>query len=283
MMQRLILVGGAIVFMLVAMNALGGTTLITNVQSCLLVLGGTLVSTLLAFPPQTFKDLIQSLKAVYRRVPPDFAATIREIAALARTRRTEGPRELNEEGNRTGNPFLRKGIDLIVDGYNRQEIQFIMEKEYELYFSQKESQISILNTMAKIAPAFGFLGTVISLINILQNVSQEASIASGMSLALLSTLYSLIFTNFIFLPLARKLSEQVKSEAVLLNIVLEGLLGIADAKNPLAISRRLESYVETKHLASRYPEDAPAKEEAALAPFFFGLLPERPHNATAEQ
>lgn len=271
------------VFALVAASALGGTTLITNVQSCLLVLGGTLVSTLLAFPPQTFKDLIQSLKMVYHRVPPDFTTTIREIAALARTRRAEGPRELNDEGNKTGNPFLRKGIDLIVDGYNRQEIQFIMEKEYELYFSQKESQVGILNTMAKIAPAFGFLGTVISLINILHNVSQDASIANGMSMALLSTLYSLMFTNFIFLPMARKLSEHAKAEAVLLNIILEGLLGIADSKNPLAISRRLESYLDTKHLTSQSAEDAPGREGAALSPFFFGLLSERPQDATAEQ
>lgn len=283
MIQRLILAGGAIVFALIAASALGGTTLITNVQSFLMVLGGTLVSTLLAFPPQTFKDLVQSLKVVYRNVPPEFTETIGQIAALARTRRTQGPRELNDEGNKAGNPFLRKGIDLIVDGYTRYEIQFIMEKEYELYFSQKESQISILNTMAKISPAFGFLGTVISLINILHNVSQDSSIANGMSLALLSTLYSLMFTNFIFLPMARKVSEHVKSEAVLLNIILEGLLGIADSKNPLAISRRLESYLETKHLTSRYAEDAPGKEGAASSPFFFGLLPERPQDAAAEQ
>lgn len=283
MKQRLILAGGVVVFALIAASALGGTTLSVNLQSCLMVLGGTLVSTLLAFPPQTFKDLLESLKTVYRRVPPDFRETIGEIAALAKIRRTMGPRELNDEGNKAGNPYLRKGVDLIADGYSRQEIHFIMEKEYELYFSHKESQINILNTMAKISPAFGFLGTVISLINILHNVSQASAIAKGMSMALLTTLYSLLFTNFLFLPMARKLSEFAKSEALLLNIILEGLLGIAESKNPSAISHRLESYLDTNPRLHRPAELIPEKSSAAKPRYFFGILPERTPDVPAEQ
>lgn len=253
MKQRLILAGGAICFLLIAGSVLGDTSLAVNVQSFLMVLGGTVVGVLLAFPLPTFRDLMHSIKTLFRQDASDFSATVQQIAALARIRRTSGPRELNEAGNQAANPFLRKGIDLVADGYDRHEIHFIMEKEYELYFSSKESQINILNTMAKVAPAFGFLGTVIGLINLLHNISDSSLIAKGMSLALLTTLYGLLFTNFLFLPLARKLSEHVKAEAAHLNIILEGILGIAESKNPIALSHRLESYLASNLPLQRRP------------------------------
>jgi len=244
MKQRLILAGVAVIFLFMAGSVLGKTSLAVNLQSFLMVLGGTFLSALLAFPLPTFTNLVHSLKQVYRNASPDMSQTIQQITTLARIRRSSGPRELCAHGEKADNRFLRKGIDLIADGYSLHEIQFIMEKEYELYFSSKESQINVLNTMAKIAPALGFLGTVLGLISILHTMGDPAIIGQGMSLALLTTLYGLLFTNFLFLPMARKLSEHVKSEATLLNIVLEGLLGIAESKNPVAISHRLKSYLD---------------------------------------
>ncbi|MEN6472965.1 MAG: MotA/TolQ/ExbB proton channel family protein [Syntrophaceae bacterium] len=264
MKQRLILAGGAVIFMIMAGSVLGKTSLAVNLQSFLMVLGGTLLSALLAFPLPTFTDLVHSLRHVYRHTSPDMSHTIQQITVLARVRRSSGPRELNAYGEKADNLFLRKGIDLIADGYSLHEIQFIMEKEYELYFSSKESQINILNTMAKIAPAFGFLGTVLGLISILHTMGDPTTIGKGMSLALLTTLYGLMFTNFLFLPMARKLSEYVKSEATLLNIVLEGLLGIAESKNPVAISHRLKSYLDANTHSSWRAPMAPDKRAAAV-------------------
>lgn len=277
MKQRMILVGGAVVFLFMAGSVLGDTSLAVNLQSFLMVLGGTVVGALLAFPLPTFKDLLESLKTVFRHDAAEVDATVQEIAALARIRRSSGPRELNAEGNKASNPFLRKGIDLVADGYSRQEIHFIMEKEYELYFSAKESQINILNTMAKVAPAFGFLGTVIGLINILHNIKEPSAIAQGMSLALLTTLYGLLFTNFLFLPMARKLSEHVKAEATTLNIILEGVLGIAESKNPVALAYRLESYLGANSGSKRHAPtgtmDVDAGAHALLTP-----IQERAHH-----
>jgi len=264
MNQRLILAAGAVIFLFVTGSVLGETSLAVNLQSFFMVLGGTLLSALLAFPLPTFTDLVRSLKHMYRRTSPDFSHTIQQITTLARIRRSSGPRELSAQGEKADNLFLRKGIDLIADGYSLYEIQFIMEKEYDLYFSSKESQINILNTMAKIAPAFGFLGTVLGLINILHTMADPASIGKGMSLALLTTLYGLLFTNLLFLPTARKLSEHVKSEATLLNIVLEGLLGIAESKNPVAIAHRLKSYLDANTHSSWRAPMAPEDRTAAV-------------------
>jgi len=152
-------------------------------------------------------------------------------------------KELEEDGKRTDNPFLRRGIELVVDDYDRYEISNIMEKDYELYFSNKASQVHILHTLAKLAPAFGFIGTIIGLISVLNNMGAPAEIGKGMSLALLTTLYGSLISNFLFLPLAKKLSEHTKAEISQLNIIMEGVMDIADKRNPKAISHRLQGYL----------------------------------------
>ena len=143
---------------------------------------------------------------------------------------------------------MRKGIELVVDGYDRYEIRTIMEKEYDLYFSRRESQGNVLNTLAKLAPVFGFVGTIIGLINVLANMGEPAEIGKGMALALLTTFYGLLFANFLFLPLSKKLSEHTKNEATLLNVIMEGIVDISEEKNSKSISHRLQSYLAMNHL-----------------------------------
>jgi len=124
-----------------------------------------------------------------------------------------------------------------------------MEKEYELHFAAKEAQVNLLSTLARFAPAFGFVGTIIGLINILNHMTQPELIGPGMAMALLTTLYGLLLANLCFLPLAKKLSESTRSEALFLNIILEGLTDIAESKNPISIAHRLRSYLGV-HLQS---------------------------------
>jgi len=243
MKHRIIVASGILLFIFLISNLLGGIAIITSIKSALMVLGGTLLCSLLAYPLQIFRDLRTSLQELWETKGPDYSDVLSQIENLARLRRVSGPRELNTAGDRTDNIFLQKGIELIVDGYDRHEILCIMEKEYELYFSAKEAQINLMNTLARFAPAFGFVGTIIGLINILNHMEEPSLLGPGMALALLTTLYGLLFANLCFLPLAKKLSEQVRSEALFLNIILEGLIDIAESKNPISIAHRLRSYL----------------------------------------
>ena len=172
------------------------------------------------------------------------------------------------------NIFLRKGVELVADGYDRFDIRNIMERDYELYFSQKESQINILNTLAKLAPVFGFVGTIIGLINVLSEMGNPEHIGKGMALALLTTFYGLLFANFLFLPLAKKLSEHIKAEATALNVILDGIMDIADLKNSRSISHRLTSYLDVEKISqiNSEPRVPLAKEHPALSPQFQELL-----------
>ena len=249
MLQKLILLIGIILFMILSGNAIENTSIMLNLKSALLVMAGSLLSAFIAFPMKTFRDLLKSLIAVYKHEETDNEPLVQEMEKLAVIWRRHGIIALENAKNRVDNVFLNKGVELVIDGYNRYDIRNIMEKDYELYFSRKESQVNVLNTLAKLAPIFGFVGTIIGLINVLNNVEDPAQIGKGMALALLTTLYGILLANFLFFPLSKKLSEHTKAEATVLNIILEGVMDIADQKTSKSISHRLNSYLGINHLS----------------------------------
>ena len=243
MLQKFILLIGIVLFMILSGNAIENTSIMLNLKSALLVTAGSLLSAFIAFPMKTFRDLFKSLLSVYRQEATDNEPLVQEMEKLAVIWGRHGIIALENAKNTIENVFLNKGIELVIDGYNRFDIRNIMEKDYELYFSRKESQVNVLNTLAKLAPVFGFVGTIMGLIKVLNNVEDPALIGKGMALALLTTLYGLFF------PLAKKLSEHAKTEATVLNIILEGVMDIADQKTSKSISHRLNSYIGINHLS----------------------------------
>ena len=249
MVQKAILCIGLLIFIILSGNAIENTSVLMNLKSALLVLAGTLLSAFIAFPMKTFRDLFKSLIVVYRHEETENEPLVQEMERLAVIWRRHGIIALENARKHVENVFLNKGVELVIDGYNRYDIRNIMEKDYELYFSRKESQINILNTLAKLAPVFGFVGTIIGLINVLNHVEDPAQIGKGMALALLTTLYGILLANFLFFPLSKKLSEYTKAETTVLNLILEGVMDLADQKTSKSISHRLNSYLGVNHLS----------------------------------
>ena len=196
MLQKLILLIGLILFMVLSGNAIENTSIVLNLKSALLVMGGSLLSAFIAFPMKTFRDLFKSLLSVYRQEATDNEPLVQEMEKLAVIWRRHGIIALENAKNTIENVFLNKGIELVIDGYNRFDIRNVMEKDFELYFSRKESQVNVLNTLAKLAPVFGFVGTIMGLIKVLNNVEDPALIGKGMALALLTMLVALLFTSY---------------------------------------------------------------------------------------
>ena len=242
MVQICILFLGAAIFLFLTGNAMGEISEITNLKSGLLVLGGTLMCAFLAYPFKTFKALAGSLLELFRHEEDGEESVLSQIETIAHVRWLYGIREMEEEAKRAHHPFILKGISLIADDYDRFEIYDILEKDLEFFQSKRMSQISILETLGKMAPAFGFIGTIVGLISVLGNMENPVELGKGMSIALLTTLYGSLISNFIFLPLARKLSEHTKAQTLEFNMVMEGVMDICDKKNPKAIVHRLKSY-----------------------------------------
>ena len=244
MIRKMIPAAGIIFFLGLSTKIVGETSMMLNLKSGIMVLGGTLVIGFLSFPMKSYRDLFKTFFVIFRRNEMDYRILIKDIARLSRVNRLYGDLVLEKEARRTKNVFLRKGIDLIVDGYESFEIHNIMEKEYEIYFSRKESLVNILNTLQKLAPVIGFLGTIIGLISVLNHLGSPEDMGKGMAIALLTTLYGLLIANFLFLPLHKKLTEHLKMESALLYVIIEGVLDISQGKNSRAIAYHLQSYIE---------------------------------------
>jgi chemotaxis protein MotA len=248
MTQMLLLITGLMIFLFFIGNVVGDLSDVTNLKSYLLVFGGTLICGFMAFPIKTFRELLRSLHQVFRHDDKDNKTLLYEIETLAHVRWLYGIGELEREGKRASNHFLRKGIEFVVDNYQRDEIDEIMDRDFDIYLSGKMSQINILNTLAKLAPAIGFVGTIIGLISVLNNMQNPEEIGKGMSLALLTTLYGSLLSHFLFVPLAKKLSEYTRTEFIQLSIIKEGVMAISDKKNPKVVSHHLQSYLTTHSL-----------------------------------
>ncbi len=257
MIKKLILALGIFIFIGISATIVGKAMLLLNLKSGLLVLVGTLIIGFLGFPMKNYKDLIKTLCALFRPQEIDYKKLVKQIERMSHINRVYGEVVLEKELRSVDNLFLRKGVDLIVDGYDPYEIQRIMEKEFELHFSRKEPLVNIMNTLQKLAPAIGFIGTIIGLINVLGNMGDPAEMGKGMAVALLTTLYGLLFSNFLFLPLSKKLAEKFKAESTLLYIILEGILDISRCRNPRAIGYRLGSYLRNYCGTQEYSLDFP--------------------------
>jgi chemotaxis protein MotA len=244
MIQKMILAAGISIFLCLSITIIGETSIILNLKSGLMVLGGTLAVGLLSFPIKSHRDLFKILHTIFRSKETNYQDLIKHIARLSRINRLYGNLVLEKESDMIENFFLRKGVELVVDGYDPYEIHKIMDKEFELYFSRKESLINIMDTFQKLAPAIGFVGTIMGLIDVLGNIGDPLEMGKGMAIALLTTLYGLLFANFLFLPLSKKLTEHIKSESMLLYIILEGVVDISNDKNSKSVAYRLESYIK---------------------------------------
>ncbi len=244
MRNKIILISILTVAIAIFGSRFTATSIWIAIISCLVVLGGTFLGTIFSFNRLTIEHLMESLQNLAPYTPNDHEALVEYIVDLARKRRTEGRRALEAEALSIDNPVLKKGIEMIADGYSRYEIQTTLEKQYEIYCATRESELNVLNTLVKLAPIFGFIGTIIGLMSVLRNIGSPEEVGQGMAVALLTTLYGLLYANLFFLPLSKQHAEKTKSEVSFFNIIIEGILDIFESKNAKAIKYRQQTYLK---------------------------------------
>ncbi|VAW35352.1 Flagellar motor rotation protein MotA [hydrothermal vent metagenome] len=220
----------------------GGSALIfLNMDAAFITIGGTIAATLIAYP---FKDVRRvfhvALNAFKKDIyPPRLFITT--ILNLAQIYRRGGLKKLETEEESLNNRFFRTGVELVVDGFNQQDIHSILEKE-RLYFSLRhESGEMIIRTMAKLAPAFGMAGTLIGLIQMMAVLNDPQSIGRPLAQAMVSTFYGLLLANLVLLPIAAKLKTRTDNELVLMRVIMDGVSGIHRKENPVKLERHLNS------------------------------------------
>lgn len=211
--------------------------------SVLIVLGGTFASTIVAYPAKSLKSLGGALKTAFQRKKTDLYAEIELILGIANTARREGLLALENSLSKVSDPFLKKGIMLVVDGTDPEFVKSVMESE--IYFVQERHSQgqAILDSMASYAPAYGMIGTLIGLINMLKNLSNSDALGPSMAVALITTFYGVVLANLVFNPISKKLKVMTAQEALRKELLLEGLLSIQAGENPRVIQKRLYSFL----------------------------------------
>lgn len=212
-----------------------------NLPSALIVLGGTVATTLICFPMTDLAKVIKVTKNAFTEKIDTIQETVEFWYVLSRKARKDGLLALEEDIYATNDGFTRKGIQLMVDGIKKEVINEILLMELSYIEERHEVGQKILRTMGSYAPAYGMIGTLIGLIQMLQSLSDPSQIGAGMATALVTTLYGSVFANLLFLPLATKLQARSQQELQIKQLVINAIFSIQAGDNPRLLNEKLLS------------------------------------------
>ena len=230
------------IFLVVAAIILGGGAgAFINLPGIMIVVGGTAAATLLTFP---FRDVFSAFKAVYfvfSERNPDPNTVVATMVDLSNLSRRKGIVELSKI--KTGSLFLKKASMLISDGATEDQIRRTLEIEIETLKARHFICQDVFKKMGTYSPAFGMLGTLIGLVQMLSRLADPSTIGPAMAVAILTTLYGSLLSSLFFLPMAGKLRARTLNEVITLEIMFEGAVSILDNNNPLMVYEKLSSFV----------------------------------------
>lgn len=232
----IVLIGSSII--------LGGDAIIfVHLESALIVLGGTLASTMISY---SFKD-IMNIPHLVRIALTDIKINEREVidilVGFAEKARREGLLALEQDAMEIEDEFLQKGIQLVVDGTDPELVRSILETKLIFLEERHTRGRRIMDTMGSLAPAFGMIGTLIGLIQMLSQLDDPTNLGSGMAVALITTLYGSLLANMFCIPLANKLKEKSEMEILLKEVMIEGILSIQAGENPRIVEEKLAAFL----------------------------------------
>ncbi len=237
-----VVVGAA---MLVWGMALGGTALkiFWDLPSVVITIFGSFCALLINYSLNDIKKLGKVMVESFKENKISKVDMIVQFTNLSRKARKEGLLSLEDDISQLDDAFLKKGLQMVVDGIEPETIRDIME--LEIYEMQKRhtNGANILKAWGGYAPAFGMIGTLIGLIQMLANLSDQNAIAGGMAKALITTFYGAIMANLLFNPMSANLNLKSEQEASGREMMLEGILSIQSGVNPRIVEEKLISYL----------------------------------------
>jgi len=248
-------VGFILAFALILASIMIGTapfTAFIDVPSIMVVFGGAAAAGMMAFPLKSFLALPMVFKKAFLNKQQDLLAIINQLVALAEVARRDGLLALESKMADVQNPVIKSGLQMAIDGNDADTIESVMRTEMESISRRHREGKSILDQLARFAPAYGMIGTLMGLIMMLSDMSDPSSIGSGMAVALITTLYGAIAANVIFQPFAEKLGLLSKYELNSMELVVRGVLAIQSGESPRALEQRLMTYL--------HPKKRPVKE-----------------------
>ena len=227
-----------------------------NAPALLIVFGGTIGATLLQFPPAVFFRSMSLFRWVFRPDFIDFEQQINQIVDWSYQARKDGLLRLEDEIDKVDDPFIQKGLQLLVDGNGAEILRDILELDMSVKENRDYQAAKLFDAMGGYAPTIGILGAVLGLIHVMQNLANPELLGSGIATAFVATIYGVASANLIFLPIANKLKTHVFIVMQHQELILTGLVAIAKGENPKNIELKLSGYLPPKNrkISSNAPD-----------------------------
>lgn len=226
-----------------------------DVSSIFITVGGTIGVMMISFPGKNFLKVGKHLKILVRPRKYDPKQYIDKIVELALEARMKGLLSLEDKLHEIEDPFLHSSLMLVVDSVDVEKVRALMVSELEQLDERHALDREFYEKGASYAPAFGMIGTLVGLILMLGNMSDVDTLASGMSTALITTLYGSILANIIFLPISTKLKARHDEEFLCKNLIMEGIIAIQEGDNPKFIEEKLYKLLPASNKASEESQE----------------------------
>lgn len=226
----------------------GEASIFFNAPSLLIVVGGTSMAVLIKFSVLQFLRAFKVAGRAFRFRSDDPLELIDQTVLLAQAARKDGLLAL--ESYQVDNPFLRQGIQLVVDGHEPALVKKVLGQEIDLSIQRAEEGEHVFRAIGDVAPAMGMIGTLIGLVQMLSHMDDPQRIGPAMAIALLTTLYGAVIANAVAIPIADKLANRNAEERLNRTLIVEGLLSIQEGLNPRVIGELLKTYLPSKRRES---------------------------------
>ncbi len=220
-----------------------------DVPSIFLVVGGGLASTLISY---RLKEILKIMKVVGKAFSSkefEIESTIKLLVDLSQKARREGLLALEAEEENIEDDFIKRSLQLIVDGVEPEIIKDSLDVELENMIARHEKGQGLFKNMGALFPAWGMIGTLVGLINLLKSLDNPDSVGPAMALALVTTLYGALLAHFICNPIANKLSIKSKEEVQQKEMIIEGILSIQAGENPRIMEHKLKTFLSAEQRA----------------------------------
>ena len=234
-------VGFGLVFMAIFSKA--GSQTFIDIGSMLITIGGTIGAALINYSIPHITGLGKLFSQTMKKNEVEMVDIITMMVSFAEKARREGLLALEYDVEQIEDRFIRNGMQLVIDGTDPELVRDIMETELSYLKERHKSNHAFVKALGAYAPAFGMIGTLIGLIQMLVNLNDPSKIGAGMAVALVTTFYGAIMANLIFLPLAGKLEIKSQEEFLIKEIVIEGVLSIQAGENPRVVREKLKAYL----------------------------------------
>lgn len=221
----------------------GNVASLSQPTALLIVLGGTMGAVMLQSPYATFMRGVRMVRWVWYPPSVDYRLLIKQISNWSQISRREGLLALENAINQLKDDFARKGLQLLVDGAEPERLREVLEVEIGTFEEEMRQSARIWEAAGGYSPTIGILGAVLGLIHVMENLSDPSKLGAGIAVAFVATIYGVGLANLVFLPMANKLKSHIGRLVIQREMIVDGLVGIANGDNPRIIESRLQGYL----------------------------------------